>query len=50
MDLARPFTAIAVQYIENWIELNDNIKYQKIVLSFLRSINSKVKLSDPSTT
>lgn len=50
MDLARPFTPIAVQFLDNWIELRDNVKYQKFVLSCLRSINSKVQLSDPNTT
>lgn len=50
MDLARPFTSMAVQFIDNWIELKDDVKYQKIVLNSLRSINCKVKLSDPNST
>ena len=50
MDLARPFTPIAIQFIDNWLELKDDVKYQKVVLSCLRSLNSKVHLSDPHNT
>ena len=50
MDLARPFTAMAIQFIDNWLELKDDVKYQKVVLSCLRSLNSKVHLSDASNT
>ncbi len=50
MDLARPFTAIAIQFIDNWLELKDDVKYQKVLLSCLRSLNSKVHLSDANST
>ena len=50
MDLARPFTAMTIQFIDNWLEIKDDVKYQKAVLSCLRSINSKVELSDANTT
>ncbi len=48
MELARPFNTITVQFIDNWIELKDSVKYQKFVLSCLRSLNSKVHISDPN--
>ena len=50
MDLARPFTSMTVQFIDNWLEVKDEVKYQKLLLSCLRSLNSKVHLSDPSNT
>jgi hypothetical protein len=50
MDLARPFTAITIQFIDNWLELKDDVKYQKVLLSCLRSLNSKVHLSDANST
>jgi hypothetical protein len=41
---------MAVQFIDNWLQLKDDKKYEQIVLSCLRSINSKVHLSDPNVT
>lgn len=46
MDLARPFTPMTVQFIDNWLDVKDEVKFQKLVLSCLRSLNSKVHLSD----
>lgn len=46
MDLARPFTPITIQFIDNWLEVKDDVKFQKLVLNCLRSLNSKVHLSD----
>ncbi len=50
MDLARPFTSMTIQFVDNWLQLNDEIKYQKLVLHCLRSLNSKVHLSDADNT
>lgn len=50
MELARPFTAMAVQFIDNWIDLKDEVKYQKFALSCIRSLNSKIQIADPNTT
>lgn len=50
MDLARPFTAMAVQFIDNWIDIKDEVKLQKYVLSCIRSLNSKIYISDPNKT
>ena len=50
MDLGRPFTPITIQFIDNWLEVRDDVKYQKLVLTCLRSLNSKVHISDPNST
>lgn len=50
MDLGRPFTPMTIQFIDNWLEVRDDVKYQKLVLTCLRSLNSKVHISDPNST
>lgn len=41
---------MAVQFIDNWLLLKDDKKYERLVLSCLRSLNSKIHLSDPNLT
>ncbi len=38
---------MAVAFIDNWLTLRDNKKYEEAVLACLRSLNSKIKISDP---
>ncbi len=42
--------SISVAFIDNWLSLKDNKKYEDAVLSCLRSLNSKLRLSDPNAT
>ena len=46
MELSRPFQSIAIQFIDNWIKIDDSKKMQRLVLSCIRSLNSKMHLSD----
>ena len=50
MDISRPLTIMATQFIDNWLELKDDRRLQKLVLSCLRSLNSKVHLSDANVS
>jgi len=50
MNLAKPLTAIAVSFIDNWLTTNDQKDYQDYVLACLRSIKSKVDISNAGST
>jgi len=36
-------TKLTVQFIDNWIELNDEAEFQELVLTCLRSLNARIK-------
>lgn len=50
LDLAKPLNPIAVSFIDNWLSSGDKSDYQEYVLACLRSIKSKVDISNPITT
>jgi len=42
LDLAKPLTAIAVAFIDNWLQSKDKEEYEEYVLRCLRSIKAKI--------
>jgi len=50
LELRKPLTDLAVLFIDNWIELGDELEFQEIVLSCLRSLYSRCKSQDQSKT
>ena len=50
MDFSRPLTDLAKLFIDNWIELNDELEFQDLVLACLRSLYSRLKAQDVTTT
>jgi len=43
MDFKNVLTKLAVQFIDNWIALKDELEFQELVLCCLRSIHARFK-------
>eukprot|EP01016_Furgasonia_blochmanni_P043713 TRINITY_DN5976_c0_g1_i4.p1 TRINITY_DN5976_c0_g1~~TRINITY_DN5976_c0_g1_i4.p1 ORF type:complete len:159 (-),score=51.02 TRINITY_DN5976_c0_g1_i4:94-570(-) len=43
MDFATPLNTLAAQFVDNWIELNDELEFQEMVLACLRALYARVK-------
>jgi len=52
LDLSKCLTDLAKLFIDNWIELHDEIEFEELVLACLRSLYSKYyskKLEQPKS-
>lgn len=46
LPFAKPLSDLAKLFIDNWIELNDELEFQELVLACLRSLNSRCQAQE----
>ena len=42
LELSAPLNDLAVFFIDNWLELRDDLEFQDLILAALRSLNSRL--------
>lgn len=50
MEFCMPLSDLAKLFIDNWIELNDELEFQELVLCTLRSLYSRWKAQQVTKT
>lgn len=50
MEFSKPLTDLAKLFLDNWIELNDELEFQELVLACLRSLFSRLKAQEVPKT
>jgi hypothetical protein len=43
MEFSKPINDLAKLFLDNWIELNDELEFQELVLCALRGLYSRLK-------
>lgn len=46
LDFSQPLTQLAKLFIDNWIDLKDDLEFQDLILDCLRSLHSRVKAQE----